>query len=143
MKMNNVAILNHTLETLERGFYFTKSGKRVSLQLTPKQMKECTVYFPEKIHKLGKNSKASHVYVLGDVYVGCENADSFSVARVQAMDTSVFLSDDYEKRVLVLNFANPVHPGGGVRRGARAQEEGLCRTSSLLLSLEGREARKY
>lgn len=143
MKINNVAILNHTLEILEKGFYFTESGKKVSLQLTPQQMKECTVYFPEKIHKLGKDPKASHVYFLGDVYVGCENADSFSVARVQATDTSVCMSDDYEKRVLVLNFANPVHPGGGVRRGARAQEEGLCRMSSLLHSLEGRRARKY
>ena len=43
----------------------------------------------------------------------------------------------------MLNFANPVNPGGGVRRGARAQEEDLCRKSSLLLSLESTEAAKY
>ena len=46
-------------------------------------------------------------------------------------------------KVLVLNLASPVHPGGGVRRGARAQEEDLCRKSSLLLSLESRTASKY
>ena len=44
------------------------------------------------------------------------------------------------KPILVLNLANPVNPGGGVRRGSKAQEEDLCRKSSLLLSLESSAA---
>ena len=52
-------------------------------------------------------------------------------------------TDEHSKEILVLNLANPVNPGGGVRRGARAQEEDLCRKSSLLLSLESADAGRY
>lgn len=38
-------------------------------------------------------------------------------------------------KTVVLNFSNPVNPGGGVQRGAMAQEECLCRSSNLFLCL--------
>ena len=34
-------------------------------------------------------------------------------------------------KIAVMNFANAFHPGGGVTMGASAQEECLCRTSTL------------
>lgn len=37
----------------------------------------------------------------------------------------------HSSKIAVLNFANPHEPGGGVRRGAMAQEECLCRCSDL------------
>ena len=39
--------------------------------------------------------------------------------------------ESLESRIAVMNFANAFHPGGGVRKGSSAQEESLCRTSTL------------
>lgn len=41
------------------------------------------------------------------------------------------------RRPLVLNLANGLHPGGGFRNGARAQEEYLCRSTALFATLDG------
>lgn len=39
------------------------------------------------------------------------------------------------KKVAILNFANAISPGGGVVNGAIAQEECICRCSSLYMNL--------
>ena len=50
---------------------------------------------------------------------------------------------EHHNRTVVLNFANPVEPGGGVLRGAIAQEEYLCRASNLYKSLVSNEGKAY
>ena len=50
------------------------------------------------------------------------NEKSFTVAQMVAEEG---------KKTAVLNMANPFSPGGGVKRGAQAQEEDLCRCSTL------------
>lgn len=56
---------------------------------------------------------------------------SFEAARVIANERP-------GKRIAVLNFASPLNPGGGVTSGSSAQEESLCRCSTLYASLDQR-----
>lgn len=139
-RSKEIAMLEDTLKILKQGWY-EKNGKRIQLKLSAKEMQEIQVYLPEAVKKKCSDPEFSRPFVIGRCGHGCENIDSFALARKRLGDTYLFTRDDHG--ILVLNLANPVHPGGGVRNGARAQEEDLCRKSSLLLSLESKEARKY
>lgn len=141
MKNENVQILEDTLSIFKKGKY-KKGGKTIRTKLSRKQMEECCVYLPEDVQDIMNRKDFEHVHVMGRVGVGCRNIDSFGMAQEQHKWKFLF-SGKKANNILVLNFANPVNPGGGVRRGARSQEEDLCRKSSLLLSLESNQAQQY
>ena len=142
MQHDNVALLQDTLRILQKGSYQI-GGNTVHLKLSRSQMEEAQVYLPNDVRKICASKDFAHVRVLGRCGYACENTDSFTLARKRAEEFSFALDQEGAKPILVLNLANPVHPGGGVRNGAKAQEEDLCRKSSLLLSLESKKAAAY
>lgn len=136
MERDVIEMLKETLEILEKGSYYTK-GEQVRLKLPRREMEAVLVFLPEDVEAVCGRKDLKRAHVIGRCRYDCENTDSFTVAR------SWTSGHEEKKEVLVLNFANPVEPGGGVYRGARAQEEDLCRKSSLLLSLESKAAAPY
>lgn len=134
-RRNNVRILDDTLAACERGYYDC-NGVRVDLKLDRSRMLAAQVYLPCDLDELRKEKRIDHSTPGGKCSYSVVNTDSFSLARKVS-------EADPDDRVLVLNLANGTHIGGGVRRGAKAQEEDLCRQSSLLLALEGEAASGY
>lgn len=134
MRTREMEMLNDTLKIFEEGFYI-KDGKKRDIKLSKKELHASNVLLPNQVSNICNylnNKKCNE----GESRYFCVNEDSFSVALS-------IKEREPDERVLVLNFANPLNPGGGVRRGARAQEEDLCRKSSLLLALEDASAGEY
>lgn len=141
MRQDNIAMLQDTLKILEQGYYAV-NGHTVRLKLSRQEMEEAHVFLPDDVKKISQFKDFEHIHVIGRCGYGCENEDSFTLARKRLEQTS-HLRTENDKPILVLNLANATHIGGGVRNGAKAQEEDLCRKSSLLLSLESDNARSY
>lgn len=58
------------------------------------------------------------------------------VSRKRTMEAAEGYKD---RKTVILNFASASNPGGGVVRGATAQEECICRCSSLYFNLDVKE----
>ena len=138
-KMNNIEILQETLQILDTGKYKV-NGKEVKLQLSKERMEASHVLLPADVQDIC-GRKLERRPVAGLCRIDCVKQDSYVAAIEMTRDRQN--AGDQSKPVLVLNFANPVNIGGGVYKGARAQEEDLCRRSSLLRSLETRHSLRY
>ena len=69
-----------------------------------------------------------------------------SVSKYRSLESAMFYQRKYpEAKICVHNFASATNPGGGVRKGSRAQEEAICRCSTLYPVLDTKEnwARYY
>ena len=137
--MNNIEILEDTLQILDAGHY-ELNGEDVKLQLSKERMEASHVLLPADVQDIC-NRKLTRAALPGECQIACVKQDSY-VAAIEMMRGRQD-ADRQSKPVLVLNFANPVNIGGGVYKGARAQEEDLCRRSSLLRSLETPHSLRY
>ncbi len=74
--------------------------------------------------------------------VNAVREELISVTRDRSYQAAMRLAkENLGKKIAVMNFANAFHAGGGVTRGASAQEECLCRCSTLYPLLYRRSLR--
>ncbi len=149
-RIRNIQILNDTLDILEKG-RFKKDGQGINLSFSPEQMRQIQVFLPDDMDALRAGAaEDSDVEIIsgdrsltgsGSCTFGCENEDALVLAQRKYLELKE--SGEASPKVLVLNLASATHPGGQTRKGASAQEEDLCRRTSLLLSLESENAKKY
>ena len=66
-----------------------------------------------------------------------------NMARIEVVDSDSFEAARDMDNPLVMNFASATHKGGGFLTGAHAQEESLCRCSTLYASLTSTKAQVY
>lgn len=89
------------------------------------------------LESLVENSiKSTKFYPAGSLYAKTRQNQSkntdIRVTNHRTFEAAVELSKEFPgQRIAVLNFASAVQPGGHVLRGSSAQEEGLCRCSTL------------
>ncbi len=90
------------------------------------------VYSPSRIQAIMEDKEQCFTSVAkptSECIIKVVNEDSFQAGK------------GYD-RPLIMNFANAECPGGGFRMGATAQEESLCRASTLYASIASEKAKE-
>ena len=118
-------IAAESMQVIEQGFYENEQGRQ---RLPEYNYGEVLCITPEKAEAI-RQAAEQHIPAGHRPLMLLTDADSFTVA--QSLDNC-----------LVMNFANAYHPGGGFLEGCNAQEECLCRESTLYKSIGSAEAAK-
>ncbi|MGN1411604.1 MAG: TIGR02452 family protein [Oscillospiraceae bacterium] len=112
------------LETVE----FIKNGGYLNNHFS-NDISKAILYSPQSLKNLSVELKKEG----SDAKVSIYNEDTCECAKR-------FISDGY---TCILNFASAMNIGGGFLRGCTAQEETICRNSTLYASINSGDAREY
>ena len=119
-------IAQETLAIIEANEYYA-FDKKIALSENPDALRKVIVYSPQKV----ACAVSEQTTLTGN------NACSF---RVDLLDSLTSAKQNGLGKTAVLNFANAFRAGGGFLRGAIAQEEAICRCSSLYASISSEAA---
>ena len=120
-RINEIAMFEDTEKICKQG-YFEFNGVKVPLKFPKDKLEVAAVFSVDDVNEIKLGSYSGEDITLVPLSNNrctfeCKNVDTFAYVRD--------LINRGKKDVVALNLASPVNPGGGVRKGSRAQEEDL------------------